>query len=136
VEAATGSGSLISASLAASEGREVMAMPGLITNQQARGCHQLIRDGALLIESASDVLRELGLAGQTSLLPDMPVGGLQPEQHRLLAHLGEAPKSIDELICEAEFTLEEVTVNLVTLEVLGLVTSEAGCYQRSPVAKY
>lgn len=60
VEAAPQSGSLITARLAAELGRDVFAMPGSIHSPTARGCHQLIRQGARLVESADDVLSELG----------------------------------------------------------------------------
>jgi len=62
VEAALHSGSLITARLATDGGREVFAIPGSIHSPLAKGCHRLLRDGAKLIESAQDVLEELGLA--------------------------------------------------------------------------
>jgi DNA processing protein len=131
VEAALKSGSLISAKLALAEGREVMAVPGLVTNQQARGCHQLIRDGALLIESGEDVLKELGI-GPGDML-DLSLGGqgLTPEQERLLDLLKAGPVSMDGLLSDLELSIEDLTVALVMLEVMGLVHSEGGRFQSS-----
>ena len=133
VEAARESGSLVSARLAASEGRDVMAVPGLATNPQARGCHQLIRDGALLIEKSTDVLRELGLSAEASLdnLPGEPA--LEPSQRKLLACFDRGPMSIDTLAENIDFSIEELTVALVSLEVMGYIHSEGGLYLRTSV---
>ena len=60
VEAAEQSGSLITARLALDQGRDVMAVPGSVAQGRNRGAHALIRDGAPIVESAEDVLRELG----------------------------------------------------------------------------
>jgi len=131
IEAALKSGSLISAKLALAEGREVMAVPGLVTNQQARGCHQLIRDGALLIESADDVLAELGIGAGDSLALSLGVQGLTPEQEKLLDLLRAGPVSMDTLMSDLELPIEDLTVALVMLEVMGLVHSESGRFQAS-----
>jgi DNA processing protein len=128
IEAAQKSGSLISARLAASEGREVMALPGLVTNAGAKGCHQLIRDGATLIESGADIQRELGLEGT----PGLQLAGedmlLRPELRQLLACVEREPQTIDTLMTRVELSIEELTVSLISLEVQGLITSDGGYY--------
>ena len=135
VEAALKSGSLISAKLALAEGRDVMALPGLVTNQQARGCHQLIRDGALLIESGEDVLRELGIGSDVPLGLSLGGPGFTLEQQTLLDLLKVGPISMDELMEKIALSVEDLTVALVMLEVMGLVLAEGGRYQLSqPIA--
>ncbi len=131
VEAATKSGSLISAKLAAAEGREVMALPGQVTNPQSRGCHQLIRDGATLIENAVDVLIEMGLSPEPrlDLASTMIQKHLTQEQQQVMAALAMGPQSIDELLRQHACPVEALTVTLVSLEVQGLISSHAGRYQ-------
>ena len=130
VEAALQSGSLITARLAAEQGREVFAIPGSIHSPQARGCHALIRQGAKLVESAQDVLEELGpLASVTlqaarecstpALTPDSPM-------HTLLEHIGHDPVTIDALIERSGLTADAVSSMLLQMELNGLVSSCPG----------
>ena len=72
VEAAEQSGSLITARLAADQGREVMVVPGPVLGGRNRGAHALIRDGAKLVESAVDILQELGLDHRAEPGPPCP----------------------------------------------------------------
>lgn len=129
VEAATGSGSLITARLAAEQGREVFAIPGSIHSPLARGCHQLIRDGAKLVESAQDILEELGgfdRGGPAAMPPPEP-----PPASGLLALLGHDPCSLDELAARSGRPADSLLAELLALELAGDLASLPGNrYQR------
>jgi len=142
VEATPRSGSLITARLALEQGREVFAIPGSIHNPQARGCHRLIRQGAKLVESAQDIMEELGalfgslISHQSSPQPSAPgAGKLDAEYRQLLDSMGYDPVSVDELIERTGLTPESVSSMLLLLELDGHVSSAAGGYYcRSPSA--
>lgn len=134
VEAAIRSGSLITARTAAEQGREVFAIPGSIHNPLARGCHRLIRQGAKLVETAADILEELGplyLAGlegrcdaETALVPE--TAGTDPDYRRLLEALGHDPVSVDVVVDRSGLTPEAVSSMLLLLELQGVVESVPG----------
>lgn len=130
VEAALHSGSLITARLAGDMGREVFAIPGSIHSPHARGCHALIRQGAKLVESASDVLEELRWPLRAGAAPggtDTP-GGRAAE---LLAALGHDPCDAGTLAERCGWPAGEVAALLTQLELEGVVASLAGgLYQR------
>ncbi len=98
VEAAVQSGSLITARLAADLGREVFAMPGSIHSPTAKGCHQLIKQGARLVESVADVLSELGLATHAEPLRGAPSDVTVLPEDPLLAALGWDPVDPETLL--------------------------------------
>ncbi len=126
VEAALKSGSLITARLAAEQGREVFAIPGSIHSPLSRGCHQLIRQGAKLAEGAGDILEELGRGGGAAA----GAAPAQPE-HPLLAHLGFDPVDVDTLCARSGLPAERVSAALLELELAGRVAPVAGGkYQR------
>ena len=134
VEAGARSGSLISARLAADQGRDVFAVPGSIFNPLARGCHALIRDGAMLIESAVEVLEALRLSdGGTSLEgraedggAEMHADGLDADHRRVLSALGYEPVSFDTLMERTGLTAESVSSMLLVLELRGYVSLATG----------
>jgi DNA processing protein len=137
VEAAIRSGSLISARCATEQGREVFAIPGSIHNPLARGCHALIRQGAKLVETAQDILDELGpLAGAWASTDPAAAAesGSAPAESRsldadyaqLLEYIGYDQISIDTLVTRSGLTPAEVSSMLLQLELGGHVASSPG----------
>lgn len=123
VEASPSSGSLITARLAAEQGREVYAIPGSIHHPGARGCHQLIRQGAALVESVEDVLQ--GLRGWQQAPAQREPQRAAPT-HPLLVQLHAAPMSSEVLADAVKQPLAQVLAELTELELEGLVVSENG----------
>lgn len=128
VEAARQSGSLITAKLAADQGRELFAIPGSIHNPMARGCHQLIREGAKLVETAADILEELApLLGDLSVTATVPstappdsVGpALSPDVQALARALDDAPVSVDQLAQRLGWPAQRVNSVLLEAELAG-----------------
>lgn len=149
VEAALRSGSLISARYASEQGREVFAIPGSIHNPLARGCHQLIRQGAKLIETAEHILEELApqleqtlLKGTDSINNDtieknnidddkVPSAPLDADQRLILETMGYDPISIDQLVIQTGLTTEVLSSILLLLELNGFIAASGrGSYTR------
>jgi len=137
VEAAFRSGSLITARLAAEQGRSVYAVPGSILSPVSRGCHRLIQEGAQLVESPDDILEDLadwlGVGGHSGA-PEPPsdaAGTLDPEHERVLKLMGFDPVSLEELLQRTGLTVEVLSSMLVLMELNGRVASLShGRYQR------
>ena len=133
IEAARQSGSLITARLAAEQGREVFALPGSIHNPLARGCHQLIRQGAKLVETAEDIVTELApLAGHLeqnameSTINVTPEAELDDDYLQLQIYLGHDPVSVDDLAEQSGLTIDQVSSMLLILELQGKVEALSG----------
>lgn len=143
VEAGIRSGALGTARHAIEQGREVFAIPGSIHNPVARGCHQLIRNGAKLVETADDIVEELaGLLASLRLQDGRsPVEGteaadepaeIDPQYASLLADLGWDPVGADTLVARSGLTIGEVSSMLLMLELQGSVRAlSSGRYQRA-----
>ncbi|MBD9398647.1 DNA-processing protein DprA [Pseudomonas sp. PDM11] len=127
VEASPSSGSLITARLAAEQGREVYAIPGSIHHPGAKGCHQLIRDGATLVESIEHILEALRGWQQAPVVEKSNAASVAAV-HPLLALLYAAPHSSEALDHAAGWALPEVLAALTELELDGLVACEAGLW--------
>jgi DNA processing protein len=133
VEAALRSGSLITARLAAEQGKEVFAIPGSIDSPQSRGCHALIKQGAKLVESAQDVLEELKLPFSADTgdkaEADAPAG-----EHPLFPAMGFEPVSLDALQARTGLATAELQAQLLALEMAGAVARlPGGLFQRMAV---
>ncbi|HVN99606.1 MAG TPA: DNA-processing protein DprA [Steroidobacteraceae bacterium] len=135
VEAARQSGSLITARCAVDQGREVFAIPGSIHNPLARGCHQLLREGAKLVETAADVLSELHIPFTKQDITDsadepgtgVPAAhGLDKDYEILLDALGFEPQSIDALVDRTGLTSPHLASMLLILELEGRVGLHPG----------
>jgi len=130
VEAALQSGSLITARLAAEQGKDVFAIPGSIHATQSHGCHALIRQGAKLVESAQDVLEDLpGVAIADRVL--IPTPASMATEDSLLQALGFDPVSLDALQARTGLATAPLQARLMTLELDGQVARlPGGLFQR------
>ncbi|HEX7915396.1 DNA-processing protein DprA [Rudaea sp.] len=152
IEASLKSGSLTTARYAAEQGREVFALPGSIHNPFARGCHKLIREGARLVETATEVLEDLravgailadGLRERLAAIDaesgDDPVAQARsnphahdPEYTALMQALDHTPAALDELAERTGLAAAALSSMLLMLELDGLVVAENGRYARAP----
>lgn len=128
VEAALESGSLITARLAGEQGREVFAIPGSIHSPVARGCHKLIRQGAKLVETAQDILEELGDFSEEA---NSPISSSYPADNPVLSAIGYDPCGLDELVERTGLPADQLLGELLMLELAGAVAALPGnSYQR------
>jgi DNA processing protein len=145
IEAAYKSGSLITARLAAEQGREVFALPGAVTNPLSRGCHQLIKEGANLVENATDIINlinsdlavETRAAGgdnqpetQHNLFAAVPGPKLEGTAKTIYQALDVIPTAIDTLVNRSGLSVAEVAQQLILMELKGYVAQTPGGYVR------
>lgn len=140
VEAAIKSGSLITARLAMEQGREVFAIPGSIHNPLARGCHALIKQGVKLVETAEEIIEELGalVSWQNESLFKENKGQddtadsfeLDQEYQELIEHIDYDTTSMDTIIERSGLEIDVVSHMLLLLELNDHIVSVAGGYQR------
>jgi DNA processing protein len=135
VEAALESGSLITARLAAEQGKDVFALPGSIHSPLSKGCHRLIKQGAKLVESAQDILEELGpRLGACPARPERTEAEGAPAEFAsdpLLDALATGPLALDQLAGRLGLTVDALSVRLLSAELAGTVARlPGGLYQR------
>lgn len=133
VEANVKSGSLITAKYALEQNREVFAIPSSIHETRAKGCHQLIRQGAKLVETITDILEEINDLVE---VPQMSLFSQKDEKkvkenftsHDFLVNLDYETTSIDELVARTNLPLDIVLAQLLDLELQGLIAATSGGY--------
>ena len=138
VEAALNSGSLITAKCALEQNREVFAIPGSINSPQSKGCHQLIKQGACLVETTAELVEEIAgpLASYGEKYKNLvqmptessPTETLTSEESLLLKIIGYEPILIDEL--DTPWPMDKLLQLLIALELKGVIISEQGYYTR------
>jgi DNA processing protein len=126
IEAAAESGSLITARMAGDQGRDVFAIPGSIHSPLSKGCHQLIRQGAKLVESAEDVLEELSHHAPIAVVSPPPSGEAALPADPVLAAMGFDPIDVDALASRCRSDIAFITSTLLRLELEGLVEMLVG----------
>ncbi|MDO4540002.1 MAG: DNA-processing protein DprA [Syntrophomonadaceae bacterium] len=134
VEAAAKSGALITADAALEQGRDVFALPGPVSSRQSEGCHHLIRQGAMLVTSAKDILQEYehlqkhAIAEKQEPLWPAAAAGLEDA---ILSLLDTEPCHVDNLMTELNCGLGELSAALIELELKGRISAMPGnCYVR------
>ncbi|AWW33606.1 DNA-protecting protein DprA [Mannheimia varigena] len=149
IEATLNSGSLITARYALEQGREVFALPNGVQNPYAQGCHKLIKEGALLVESVADILEAVAYQHQPQQIrlfdEKLPVShslqavkkqekvaknppNLTACQQQIYQHISLEPISIDDLAKAAEISVENLLVELLGLELSGAIKQVSGGY--------
>jgi DNA processing protein len=132
VEAAERSGALITARHAMEQGREVFAVPGNVDSRTSRGCHQLLRDGAKLVESADDVLEELGPLVEAAPRDDGQVIHHPAElllnelEQQVLSTVGGEATAIDQIVADTGLPVPQVLSTISVLEMRRLIRRLSG----------
>lgn len=140
IEAAMKSGSLITARMAGEQGRDVFAVPGSPLDPRAQGANYLLKDGAVLIESARDIIQHVsgfgrrplaepelpGLSGQPPAVPDISEAEAAQAREKVLEILDLTPIAVDEIIRECQFSTAAVLAALLELELAGRILRHPG----------
>ena len=126
-EASLKSGALITANLTLEQGRELMCIPGDISNINTQGIYKLLKNGATLVTEYSDILNALGWEiKQTELQTQLTLPTLTPDEDIIFENLQTEEKGIDELLAVTGLKFENLLINLTTMELKGIIKQVSG----------
>lgn len=132
-EASLKSGALITANLTLEQGRELMCVPGAISNPNTQGIYKLLKNGATIVTESDDILNALGWEVQNSGISgeQLTLPMLTPDEERIYNSLEIEEKGIDELISLTRLKIDDLLMNLTTMELKGIIKqSGADRYKR------
>lgn len=128
LQAPVGSGALITARYAYEQGKDVFALPGNVDDPRNQGCHDLIRDGAVLVESAEHIMMELGIDPEMkkTAQASIQLESFNDDERKLIEILSLQPKHVDQVIKESGLPSHKVSCTLTMLEMRGVVKRVPG----------
>ena len=125
-EASLKSGALITANLTLEQGRELMCIPGLITNPNTEGIYKLLKNGATLVTKAEDILEALNWEIKPVQQLKMDLSGLEDIESRILEAIEIEEKGIDEIMTVTGIDIDTLLINLTTMELKGIIEQVSG----------
>lgn len=126
-EASLKSGALITANLTLEQGRELMCIPGLISNPNTEGIYKLLKNGATLVTESSDILNALNWEIKTDTKGEqLTLPMLTPDEEKIYKNLEIEEKGVDELLALTKLKLDDLLINLTTMELKGIIKQSGG----------
>lgn len=126
-EASLKSGALITSNLTLEQGRELMCIPGLISNPNTQGIYKLLKNGATLVTESNDILNALNWEIKTDISGEqLTLPMLTTEEEKIYNSLEIEEKSVDELMAQTKLSIEDMLMNLTTLELKGIIKQCSG----------
>ncbi|MBE7709899.1 MAG: DNA-protecting protein DprA [Cyanobacteria bacterium SIG32] len=125
-EASLKSGALITANLTLEQGRELMCMPGLISNPNTEGIYKLLKNGATLVTSAEDILNALNWEIKQTRVEQLELPQLTDSEMKIFEALEIEEKGVDELLVLTKLSVEDLLTDLTTMELKGIIKQVNG----------
>ncbi len=126
-EASSKSGALITANLTLEQGRELMCIPGLISNPNTQGIYKLLKNGATIVTESADILNALNWeVKETGVSDQLTLPMLTPDEEKIFKSLEIEEKGVDELLLETKLKFDDLLMNLTTMELKGIIIQCGG----------